>query len=398
MLKRFLRRRSSPPLAPPTPDPPSPSQDQDQDTINRSQTGYNDNEAAATVETRDDEAKLAHKFVLERQRVRMRDELAKKRFKEASLLSHVDELSDEVRRLEKEMKNKDAILDECVERLHEQGMCLRRLQREKEEAEEILEVAAETIRETRAQVKLLEERGLLANVLGSVRRLVGRGGRVVDAKNGGTTAEERAIGSSYRAFSILPLFWLIFSVSAMYLAITSRFLLFRPVHRYHRRASSMAALLPGGPALEPGEYLTNCRHPWLFAAGLGGGSGSGSGSDSEADGCTTPHFLWMQDDGLLVLYRGWSPSHHGGPVWATHPVDVWTVAGSKTMKDLRGKDEDSMAEGGGRRRRIVRAFVDERKVIKRVSVMEGSGAEVVVFSRALSKLPAVLAPWPFGVS
>jgi len=87
----------------------------------------------------------------------MRDELAKKRFKEATLQSQVDELGDELRRLEKKVKGKDAILDE-------QEMRLGRLQREKEEAEEILEVAAETIRETRAQVQLLEEGGPLTYV------------------------------------------------------------------------------------------------------------------------------------------------------------------------------------------------------------------------------------------
>ncbi|GAB5033206.1 Hypothetical protein NocV09_01201590 [Nannochloropsis oceanica] len=392
MLKRFLCRRSIPPLATPIPDPPSLSQDQDQDTINRSQTGYNDNEATAAVETKDDEAKLAHKFVLERQRVRMRDELAKKRLKEASLLSQVDELSDEVRRLEKEVKNKDAILNECVERLHEQGVSLGRLQREKEETEEILDVAADTIRETRAQVKLLEEWGPLANVLDCVRRLVGMGGREVDEKKEGTTAAEGTVVSAYRAFSMLLLFSLVFSIAIIYLVIPSRFLPFRPVHQYHCRVSSMTALMPGGPALETGEYLTNCRHPWLFAAGLGGGS------KSEIDGCATPHFLWMQDDGLLVLYQGWSPHHHGGPVWATHPVDVTTVAGYKPIKHLGGKGEDSMTGGGGQGRRIVRALVDERKVLKLVRFMEGSGAEVVVFRRALKKLPASLVPWPFEES
>jgi len=158
MLKRLLHRRPSGSPTPATPGPNPPSPFQDQDTITRSQTGDSGNEATAVARQDEDaELAIAQKFILERQGARMRDELAKKRFKEASLQSQVDELGDEVRRLEKKVKGKDAILDE-------QEMRLGRLQREKEEAEEILEVAAETIRETRAQVQLLEERGPLTYV------------------------------------------------------------------------------------------------------------------------------------------------------------------------------------------------------------------------------------------
>jgi hypothetical protein len=340
------------------------------------------------VETRDEEAELAKQFVSELQGAKMRDELAKRRFKEASLQTQVDDLSDEVRRLEKEVKNKDVIMEACVDRLHEQEMRLGRLQREKEEAEEILEVAAETIRETRAQVQLLEERKSRSNVWDSVRCLVGRGSREVNEKKIAMMAEEEeaVIFPSWASFR-LPLLLLILSIAVMYLTNGSQFLPFHPLHRYDSRASNLPALLPGGRALESGEYLSSCRHPWLFAAGLGG--------RSEGDGCTNPHFLWMQEDGLLVLYRGWSPSQHGGPVWATHPVDVTTVAGSRTMKKLRGGEDKRHVAGEGSPRRIVRALV-ERDVLKLVRVLEGSGAEVVVFSMALSKLPAVLSPWPFA--
>lgn len=344
------------------------------------------------MEARDEEAELVQKFVLERQGVKMRDELAKKRFKEASLQTQVDDLNDEVRRLEKEVKAKDAILDECVATLHEQEMRMGRLQREKEEGEEILEVAAETIRETRAQVQLLEERKSRSNVWDSVCRLMGRGSGEVNEKKIAAMAEEEAVASSSRAlFKLTTLLLLLLSVSALYTTSGSQFLPFHPLHRYHSRASRLPALLPGGLALEPGEYLSSCPHPWLFAAGLAKG-----GSEGDGGGCTNPHFLWMQEDGLLVLYRGWSPSQHGGPVWATHPVDVTTVAGSRTMKKLRGGEDNHNMSGGGSPRRIVRALVDERNVLKLVRVLEGSGAEVVVFSMGANKLPTVLSPWPFA--
>ena len=81
-------------------------------------------------------------------------------------------------------------------------------------------------------------------------------------------------------------------------------------------------------------------------------------------------------------------------MWATHPVDVMTVAGDRKMEKLRGKQEDYSSSKS--HRRLVRAFVDKRGVLKLVRVLEGSGAEVVVFSMPVSKLPAVLSPWPFA--
>lgn len=161
-----------------------------------------------------------------------------------------------------------------------------------------------------------------------MRRLVGRGGgqEVNEKKGAKATEKEEAVASSFGVLSKLSLLLLLLTVVVAFSSSGGQYLPFHPLHRYHSRASRLPALLPGGPALEPGEYLSNCPHPWLFAAGL---------AKEEGDGRANPHSLWMQEDALLVLYRGWSPNHHGGPVWATHPVDVMTVAGDGKIEKLR---------------------------------------------------------------
>jgi len=366
--------------------------DLDVSRTSRRYTGSHDKEGASAIEkqTFAAQAEIAstEKFLLERQGARMRDELARKKFTVASLSTQVQELTDEVRRWEKETKCKDTMLEGCAQRLHEQEVALSRARREKTETDEMLEATAESLRETRARLEQLEGRGLWEPVGKAMD-----GGLVGEARGAPTATGEvpskrtgmaRIYALSLACVAILAMG--VFAGASLDVVSLEGI---TPLGTTCRR-SALLVLRPGGPSLAMREYISSCRtSQWLTTSG---------GTETSLGGCQNPHFLWLQGDGNLILYRGTSPSRHAGPVWATQRIEGKRALGleGESLGNARGKKG---SRDGGRQeerpRYSYRAFVDGKKRLKVVRRLEGSADEKTVFSMAAKRLPKVLFPWPF---
>lgn len=310
---------------------------------------------AQTGEDLDPEVLYNQKFVLQQQSKRLREELAQKRFAELSLSNQVEALGEDVERLETELAGRTDALMECVERLHEHEVLVMQLRQENEEAVEMVQLAA------RAAGLNADGSSRRKPTLMDLLRCRGGGSKVGGVPTSFYMDKELSVWVRLAPVLLLLGIFFLFSYVQWYggRGVLGGLLFSSTSPFWRSRPSGLTHLVPGGFALGPGEYMQSCPR-WGIRQ------------------CPKPLFLWMQEDGNLVLYRGYSPMHHGGPVWSIHPVNEYSLAATGRRRQ------------GGK----VKALVDEQNVLKLVHTFQG-GAEVVLFGRSLDKLPRALFPFPF---
>lgn len=137
------------------------------------------------------------------------------------------------------------------------------------------------------------------------------------------------------------------------------------------KRSPLRRLTPGGPPLLAGEYLSSCA----------------PGVDDPTKLC---YFLWNQLDGGLVLYRGFSPARHRGPVWSTNTLVVPRLLSEQGGRQQVSPRERQVGDHWGTAN--VTARLTKDRTLQLVDAPSGQ----VMWQRRAWRLPRELTPWPFG--
>lgn len=315
--------------------------------------GDGDGQQPLSSSSLDAQALYADNFLLRREQARQRNELAEKRYREAQITAALEDANEERARLEEQVIG-------FVTALHERDVEIRRLKEEKAEMEEVLRAVAEyhaNQEEDQAAPGPAEEEKTGAGRESGSRlyRLL-----VLTAPGVGLL------------LLLLLLTAAIPSVDHRLLGGLGGLLLLPSSPLWRNRASALTHLAPGHGVLRQGEYLRGCGGQQRSSM-IGGWGGAW---------CEDPHVLHLEAGGNLVLYKGYSPFNHAGPVWTSGALTSYRIG-------LGGRNNGN-GKGGGKDGGNFHALVSVNGVLKVVRVDEGKRKEAVVFSRPVSRLPAGL--------
>ena len=136
------------------------------------------------------------------------------------------------------------------------------------------------------------------------------------------------------------------------------------------KRSPLLRLAPGGAPLLAGEYLSNCA--------------------PSADPTKLCYFLWNQFDGNLVLYRGFTPARHRGPVWSTNTLVVPGLLSEEGGRKQLSPRARQVGDHWGTAN--VTVWLTQDRTLQLVDAPSGQ----MMWQQRAWRLPRELTPWPFG--
>jgi hypothetical protein len=155
--------------------------------------------------------------------------------------------------------------------------------------------------------------------------------------------------------------------------------------------SPLLRLTPGGPPLRAGEYLASCSAAATTISAAAHNNNDAGKGEAKAKTC---YFLWNQWDGNLVLYRGFHPGMHRGPLWSTNTLVAPPREAQARRRRGGAEGEDDAAAplldhwGAGN----VTVWLTKDRTLQLIDAPSGK----VMWQRRAWRLPRELTPWPFG--